>query len=242
MRPERHAHMCGQALRNRWARAVALCLLLAAAPRPAMAQAADASPAAGPAVPHDAPRAASGRDAYRGLVRAEAARAGLPPDLADAVAETESSYDPATVGAAGEIGLMQVMPATARMLGFSGTLDELAVPATNIRLGVTYLAQAWRLAAGDICTAVMKYRAGHGETRFSYLSVSYCVKVRAKLLARGYPVTGVVPAPTFGDPLVVRAGPLRRLRLAAERGPDIAAINRQLQAIVTAVKGAPVGR
>jgi len=46
----------------------------------------------------------------------------------------------------------------------------------------------------------MKYRAGHGETRFSYLSVNYCVAVRSKLMARGYRVTGIVPVATFGEP------------------------------------------
>jgi hypothetical protein len=85
------------------------------------------------------------------------------------------------------------------MLGFSGTNADLAVPATNIHYGVTYLSQAWRLASQDLCTAVMKYRAGHGETRFSYLSVDYCLAVRRKLAARGYPITGSVPVATFGE-------------------------------------------
>jgi hypothetical protein len=93
---------------------------------------------------------------------------------------------------------MQVMPPTARMLGFNGTLEELAEPETNIALGVRYLAEAWRLANGDICTAAMKYRAGHNERRFSMLSVRYCVRVREHLASVGYAVTGVVPEATFG--------------------------------------------
>jgi hypothetical protein len=63
---------------------------------------------------------------------------------------------------------------------------------------VRYLADAWRLARGDICTAAMKYRAGHGETRFSVLSVRYCERVRQHLASVGFPVTGVLPEPTFG--------------------------------------------
>ncbi len=105
----------------------------------------------------------------------------------------ESGYNPGAIGTSGEIGLMQILPATARMRGFAGSNLDLAVPETNIHFGVTYLAGAWRLAGGDICTAVMKYRAGYGETRFSYLSVNYCVAVRGKLRARGYPVTGDRP-------------------------------------------------
>jgi soluble lytic murein transglycosylase-like protein len=86
----------------------------------------------------------------------EARRAGPDPALVNAVVRVESDYRADTVGAAGEIGLMQVLPATARLLGFVGSDRELAEPATNIRLGVTYLAKAWRLAQGDLCRALMK--------------------------------------------------------------------------------------
>lgn len=141
------------------------------------------------------------RGGYRGLIESEAKREGLAPEIAEAVMAVESGFNPAAIGGDGEIGLMQILPSTARMLGFVGSNADLAVPATNIRYGVTYLAQAWRRAGGDLCTAVMKYRAGHRETRFSYLSVDYCRKVRARLAARGFAVTGVVPEATFGSPL-----------------------------------------
>lgn len=136
---------------------------------------------------------------YRALVEAEARRAGMPGEVAEAVMAVESGYDPRAIGSVGEIGLMQVLPSTARMLGFVGAADALAAPETNIHYGVAYLARAWRLAGGDLCTAVMKYRAGHGETRFSYRSVDYCLAVRAKLAARGFHVAGNVPGATFGD-------------------------------------------
>lgn len=138
------------------------------------------------------------REIFRAIARREALAGGLPPEMADAVMRTESAYRPDARGAAGEIGLMQVMPPTARMLGFKGTATELADPETNIGLGVRYLAEAWRLAKGDICTAAMKYRAGHNEARFSVLSVQYCVRVRTHLASVGYPVTGIVPEATFG--------------------------------------------
>jgi hypothetical protein len=139
-----------------------------------------------------------GRSLYRDLVRKAAEQAGLPPEIADAVVRTESRYDPNATGAVGEIGLMQVRPSTARLLGFTGSLEELREPHTNIALGVAYLAGAWRLANGDICTAVMKYRAGHGETRFSERSIDYCLRVRSYLAEANYPVTGEVPSPTAG--------------------------------------------
>jgi soluble lytic murein transglycosylase-like protein len=171
------------------------------------------------------------REAYRTRVREEASLAGIPPDFADAIAEVESGYHPRAIGTAGEVGLMQVLPSTARMLGFEGTVEELTNPDANIHYGVTYLAQAWRLAGGDICTAAMKYRAGHGETRFSYLSVEYCVRVRAALTARGFVVTGVVPTPTFGEPSKSR---LRVVSIGG-RSPNLDAFNERLRALTNAV-------
>src|SRR5262245_52641057 len=55
------------------------------------------------------------RNEYRAIIEREAQIHGLPPALLDAVMAVESSYNPAVVGMDGEIGLMQVMPATARM-------------------------------------------------------------------------------------------------------------------------------
>ncbi|CAH1653658.1 MULTISPECIES: transglycosylase SLT domain-containing protein [unclassified Chelatococcus] len=182
------------------------------APKPVATPAeAAVAPAPKPATP-EASVPSPGRDKVRlrALVREQALKSGLPPQIADAVAEVESAYNISASGSYGEVGLMQVLPSTARMLGFSGSLAELAEPATNIRYGITYLTGAWRLAGGDICTTVMKYRAGHGETRFSYRSVHYCQRVRAILTAQGYPVTGEVPTPTFGDPVVGAIGPVAR--------------------------------
>lgn len=171
----------------------------------------------------------------RTLIEKAARDNGLAPEIAEAVMAVESGYNPGAIGGAGEIGLMQILPSTARMLGFSGTLSDLAVPETNIHYGVTYLAQAWRLAGGDLCTAVMKYRAGHGETRFSYLSVNYCLAVRSKLAARGFAVTGSVPVATFGE--ASRGCGRRCLNGGSTGGVNIAALNRSLSALVVQARG-----
>ncbi len=156
----------------------------------------------------------AGRAQYRQLIERESLAFGLPPALVDAVMAVESRYNTAVVGMDGEVGLMQVMLPTARMMGFTGTSAELATPDVNVHYGVRYLAGAWRLAHGDLCTATMKYRAGHGETRFSFLSVEYCTRVRAHLTANGVPVTGSVPQPTFGGSPALGRAPAR----AATRG------------------------
>jgi soluble lytic murein transglycosylase-like protein len=187
--------------------------------------------------------AADARGRYRALIEKEAAPFGLAPEIAEAVMAVESGYNPDAIGGVGEIGLMQILPSTARMLGFSGTLAELAVPETNIHYGVTYLAEAWRLASGDLCTAVMKYRAGHGETRFSFLSVNYCLAVRSKLFARGFRVTGNVPVATFGEAAAggVGAGSRgcgRRCLGASHIGSvNLAALNTSLAALVVQARG-----
>jgi hypothetical protein len=140
---------------------------------------------------------------YRLIAEREARRYGLPRQIVDAVMRVESAYDPMASGQDGEVGLMQILPTTAAMLGFRGSIAELREPRTNIRLGVTYLAGAWRLAGGDLCTTVMKYRAGHGETRFSFLSVEYCRRVRAYLASLGFPAEGPLPPATFGVPVPI---------------------------------------
>ena len=117
------------------------------------------------------------------LIEREAQRNVLPFELADAVAFVESAYLQSAVGKAGEIGLMQIMPSTAAMLGFAGSMTQLAEPETNIRYGVEYLAIAWRLTGGDLCRTLMKYRAGHGSDVISARSAEYCRRARKHLAA-----------------------------------------------------------
>ncbi|WGJ14748.1 transglycosylase SLT domain-containing protein [Methylocapsa sp. D3K7] len=164
---------------------------------------------------------ASTRGFYRALIKREAEKNGLPSDIADAVAAIESGYDPGAVGGVGEIGLMQVRPETAAMMGFKGDAAELAKPDVNIHYGVTYLGQAWRLANGDLCRALMKYRAGHGEEMMSELSVNYCGRARAHLAAVGSPFAAGVSVPFVFEPAIPRAP-------APQRGPRIrtAAVSR----------------
>ena len=135
------------------------------------------------------------RSGIRALIEQETLKTDLPADIAEAVVFVESSYDASTIGRVGEIGLMQVRPGTAAMLGFTGSTAELAKPEINIHYGVIYLSQAWRLAGGDLCRALMKYRAGHGEEVMSPLSATYCNRARSRLVAMGSPYSGPGPWP-----------------------------------------------
>jgi hypothetical protein len=141
----------------------------------------------------------------RALIELETVKTDLPTDIAEAVVFVESSYDASLVGGVGEIGLMQVRPETAALLGFRGTTAELAKPEVNIRYGVAYLSGAWRLAHGDLCRALMKYRAGHGEEVMSPLSTTYCNRARARLAAMGSPYAGPGPWPEVTAPSLAAA-------------------------------------
>nr|WP_202130765.1 transglycosylase SLT domain-containing protein [Methylobacterium sp. 2A] len=143
---------------------------------------------------------AGGRTAYGELLLREATARGVPPALAEAVAFVESGYDAGAVGTVGELGLMQVRPATAAMLGHRGPAAELLDPATNIRFGVAYLARAWNLAGGDVCRALAKYRAGHGEERMTPRSVDYCRRAHDRLAAMGSPLAAVAATAGPGIP------------------------------------------
>jgi hypothetical protein len=155
------------------------------------------------------PLRASGRANYIEEVRRQSLKWRLPPEIADAVVQMESGYNPNLMGGVGEVGLMQLRPPTAAMMGFGGTAASLADPATNIDLGVRYLAGAWQLAGGDPCRALTKYRAGHGAEWVSPLSATYCQRARAYLISIGSPLAAQFKPVTAGaaDPLAQPAGP-----------------------------------
>lgn len=112
------------------------------------------------------------------LVDRYAAEAGLPEELARAVVRVESDWDQSMTGFAGEIGLMQIRPETARLMGFAGHPDELYDPETNIRFGMRYLAEAWRRASGDLCQTALKYNGGHNANKMTDAASHYCTKLR----------------------------------------------------------------
>jgi len=102
---------------------------------------------------------------------------GVPESLAHAVISVESNYRANARGAAGEVGLMQIKPATARMMGYKGSTKALYDPETNIKYGMKYLAKAHQLGGGTTCGTILKYNAGHGAKRMNPVSKRYCGKV-----------------------------------------------------------------
>ncbi|WP_114390830.1 lytic transglycosylase domain-containing protein [Notoacmeibacter marinus] len=118
---------------------------------------------------------------FGSIINKEAEKHGVPASLVKAVIQVESSFRPDVTGAAGEVGLMQIKPATAAMMGFKGKAKDLYDPATNIRYGVAYLAKAHKLGGGSTCGTILKYNAGHGAKKMNPISKRYCQKVKRLL-------------------------------------------------------------
>lgn len=118
---------------------------------------------------------------YHDIVSRYAAEYGVPVNLAHAVISIESNYRASARGRAGEVGLMQIKPSTARGMGYGGSVKGLYDPDTNIRFGMKYLAKAYQLGNGSTCGAILRYNAGHGARRMNTISSAYCSKVKSLL-------------------------------------------------------------
>ncbi len=85
--------------------------------------------------------------------------AGLPLRLAAAVVTVESGWRVNARGSSGERGLMQLMPATARMMGARGNLYN---PRVNMRAGTKYLHWCYRRARKNVAVTIGCYNRGPG--------------------------------------------------------------------------------
>ncbi len=94
------------------------------------------------------------------LVAHHAGVNGVPPDLAHRIIMRESRYNPAARNRA-YWGLMQISHATARGIGYRGPAQGLLDPNTNLRYGMAYLGNAYRVAGGDHNRAVRLYSSGY---------------------------------------------------------------------------------
>jgi soluble lytic murein transglycosylase-like protein len=119
--------------------------------------------AAGP-VPKLSASVLQRRRDWEPVVEQIARETGEPAALLDAIISVESSYQPRLVSSAGAIGMMQLMPSTASMLGVN-PWD----PVENIRGGARYMVRLQDQFNGDLRLALAAYNAGPAAvTRSGY--------------------------------------------------------------------------
>lgn len=96
----------------------------------------------------------------RALINRYADHYEVPRTLVHRVVQRESKYNPAARNGP-YYGLMQILPQTARGMGFTGQPSDLLDAETNLKYGVKYLRGAWLCADGNEKTAVMWYAKGY---------------------------------------------------------------------------------
>lgn len=103
--------------------------------------------------------------AYTGLVHQNAAENSLSEGLVYALIRAESGFSPAIKSHAGAIGLMQMMPATAKQTAREkGTFNPLRLtsPEYNIKLGTKHLRDLMKEHGEDVVHVAAAYNAGSG--------------------------------------------------------------------------------
>jgi transglycosylase-like protein with SLT domain len=157
-----------------------------------------------------------GRRALDQIIEEAAAAHGVSAHLVRAVVEGESGFDPWTVSRAGAQGLMQLMPATAALMGVNDRMD----PRQNVFGGTRYLSQLLDRFDGDVALTLAAYNAGptkvaryrgippYSETR------TYVRRIRARLAQ----TTGALfPLPKPAVDRSARGATVRRARAARAR-------------------------
>lgn len=118
---------------------------------------------------------------------------GVDPNLALAVAEQESGINQSARGAAGEIGIFQLLPSTAAGLGVDPTNQ-----AQNIQGGVMYLAQLLGQFGGDVEKALAAYNWGQGNVAKAVASAGSNWLSMAPSSTQGYVAAIMANSPTVG--------------------------------------------
>lgn len=119
----------------------------------------------------------SGAAPYDSAIRQAAKVNNIPPRLIRSIIKIESNWRANARGSSGEYGLMQIMPRTARGVGYRGNYKGLYNGRTNIKYGSVYLGRAYRKARGNICATAKYYNGGLGRNKHNRMTKIYCRKL-----------------------------------------------------------------
>ena len=106
-------------------------------------------------------RGKEAEEILRPIITEVATEHDIDPDLIKAIIWAESSFNPKAVSNKGAVGLMQLMPSTAKALGVEDCMN----PETNIDAGVRYFKQLIIQFDGDEKLALAAYNAGSRKVR-----------------------------------------------------------------------------
>lgn len=98
---------------------------------------------------------------YVPIIKQIAGKARVSPELIHAVVQAESAYNSKAKSSAGAMGLMQLMPATAKRYGVSDIWD----PAQNLEGGARYLRDLLDMFKNNLRLALAAYNAGEGAVK-----------------------------------------------------------------------------
>lgn len=104
-----------------------------------------------------------GIEKYSSIIEEASKTFGVPAELIKAMIKEESGGKAGAVSPVGAMGLMQIMPGTAKELGIP--LSELTDPRRNIFGGAEYMSKKLKETKGDIPTALAAYNAGFGAVQ-----------------------------------------------------------------------------
>ncbi len=133
----------------------------------------------------------SGSPVIDQLIRTNASRVGIDPYLVFLVIEKESRFHTRAVSPKGAMGLMQLMPGTARRLGVRKPFDA----AENIRAGTQYMRELMDLFEGKVDLVLASYNAGEGAVLKYGRNVPPYRETRdyVKTIGKRYGLTGRQP-------------------------------------------------
>lgn len=106
-------------------------------------------------------RLAKNKKKYAPIIAKAAAKYQIDAKLLHAVIQTESAYDVKAISSAGAVGLMQLMPATAKRYGVSNRKNAVE----NIDGGTHYIKDLFKMFDSKLDLVLASYNAGEGAVK-----------------------------------------------------------------------------